>query len=201
MRGISPGLRRRAGLALVATLLIAAPACAALGVLDDVMVPDGRNSLVTGEVRSVDGRRGRLQVRDDRTSRTHTLRYDGRTRVQYRQRHYPASALERGDVVRVRVSYDRSGTAWADHVEVRQSVQDRRAATARVQRLDGRVLQVDSRRGFFTVEPSRNRTVVIHVGNVTANDARRVARLRRGDRVRMDVRPVTNNAAQLVRFR
>jgi hypothetical protein len=197
-------MRGRTGLGtavLAGVLLAGVPACASLGALEDIMLPNGASQL-TGEVRSVDTRRGRLQVRDQHNGRTHNLQYDGRTRVVYRQRQYPASSLERGDMVRVRVSYDRSGNGWADHVEVRESVADRRNANARVQRVDGIVRQVDTRRGVFTVEPNRARPVVVYVPRgISSNDARRFDRLRRGDRVRVDVRPVNNNAAELVRFR
>jgi hypothetical protein len=187
--------------ALVGVLLVSAPGCAGLDVLDEVLVPNGASQL-SGEIRSVDSRRGRLQVRDQHNGRTHNIQYDGRTRVTYRQRQYPASSLERGDMVRVRISHDRSGNAWADHVEVRESVADRRNTSARVQRVDGVVRQVDTRRGVFTVEPNRARPVVVYVPRGISNsDARRFDRLRRGDRVRVEVRPVNNSTAELVRFR
>jgi hypothetical protein len=186
----------------VGALLLVAPGCTALGALDDVLLPSGSAAQVTGEIRSIDTRRSRMEIRDQTSNRDQTLQYDTRTRVVYRNRQYPATSLERGDVVRARVSYDRSGTAWADHVEVRESAQDRRNNSARVQRLDGTVRQVDTRRGFFTLEPDRARPVVVHVPRgLGSNDARRFDRLRRGDRIRVDVRPVSNNAAELVRFR
>jgi hypothetical protein len=189
---------RRWILAAAGAAMVAVPGCAPL--LDEILVPAG-SSVVTGEIRSLDSRNGRLQVRDERSNRTETLRYDSRTRVVHRQRQYPASSLERGDVVRVRVSQDRSGHMWADHVEVRQSAQERRGSTSRVQRIDGRVLQVDTRRGYFTVEPERARATVVYVPrDVNRNEARRFERLRRGDRVRVEVR--SNGAvAELVRFR
>ncbi|HSJ24935.1 MAG TPA: DUF5666 domain-containing protein [Longimicrobiales bacterium] len=195
-------IRRRALLGVTGVLLFAAPACASLDILDDVIQANGNSSVLTGEVRSVDTRRGRLDVRDNYSNRTRTVRFDSRTRITNGTRQYPASSLRRGDQVRVHLSRDRSGTMWANRVEVRNTSRDGRVVNARVQRLEGRVLQVDSRRGLFTVEPSRNRTVVVYVPrNVSSNDARRLNRLRRGDRVRMDVRQVSGNAVELVRFR
>jgi hypothetical protein len=153
-------LNRVGAVALFSAVLVGAPGCVALQALDDVLLPNGATQL-SGEVRSVDTRRGRLQVRDQHNGRTHNLQYDNRTRIVYRQRQYPASSLERGDMVRVRISHDRSGNAWAEHVEVRESVAERRSSNARVQRLDGVIRQVDTRRGIFTVEPNRARPVVV----------------------------------------
>jgi len=202
MSGMTRKGRSWAGVATAAALVVV-PGCTALDVMDSVMLPaSGSTTMVTGEIRSLDSRNGRMQVREQNNNRTQTLRYDSRTRVMHRQRQYPVSALERGDIVRVRVTRDRSGNAWADHVEVRESVQERRASTARVQRMDGTVRLVDTRRGLFTVEQSRNRTVTVYVPrNLNRNDARRFERLRRGERVRMDVRQVSGGVAELVRFR
>lgn len=183
---------------LLLVVVLVAAACAPLS---GVAVPDGRSAVVYGEVRSLDARRGRIQLREDR-GRTVNVRYDNRTRVVYRARQYPPSSLRRGDIVQVRLTHDRSGTAWADRIDVRHSTQDRRVATARVERIDGRVLGVDTRRGRFTLEPGRSRTVVVHVPHrLSSSDARRFERLRRGDRVRVDVRPVGRNDVELVRFR
>ena len=46
--------------------------------------------------------------------------------VVYRRREYALGALERGDLVRVYVEVDRRGEAWADRVDVRESVNERR---------------------------------------------------------------------------
>jgi exosome complex RNA-binding protein Csl4 len=159
------------------------------------------SATMSGEVRSVDTRRARLQLRDDYNGRTETLRYDDRTRVVYRNQQYPVSALERGDIVRVRVVADRGGERWADLIEVRQNVRDRSNAS-RTQRLDGTVTQVDARRRYFTLTDSRRDTFVISVpGNISRDDARRFERVRRGDRVRADVRLTGPRQGELVRFR
>lgn len=196
--------RRAPHLVLTALLAAGLPACAPVG---DILMGDvggypssGRTSIVSGEVRSVDSRRGQLQVRDDRNSRNVNLRYDNRTRVSSGQRQYPASSLRRGDWVRVNVSYDRSGNAWADRVEVRGNSAGRNAG--RVQRIDGTVRSVDVRRGYFAVDQGRSSTVVVYVPQrLGSSDARRFERLRRGERVRADVRLSGGNTAELVRFR
>jgi hypothetical protein len=195
-------LRVPASVALTALLLLTLPGCATVGdVLADMGGYDDRASVITGEVRSVDSRRGQLQIRDDRDRRNVNVRYDSRTRVTYGQRQYPASSLERGDIVRVSLSRDRSGGVWADRVDVRSSARDNRNASTRVQRVDGTVRTVDLRRGYFAVDQQRGAMVVHVPPRIGNNEARRFERLRRGDRVRADVRPIGNNQAELVRFR
>jgi hypothetical protein len=103
--------------------------------------------------------------------------------------------------VRVRVSYDRGGAPWAERIDVRNSTADRRVS-ARIERIDGRVTGIDSRRGYFTVDQGRRSTVVVYVPNrLSSGDARRFDRLRRGDRVRAEVMLTGRDRAELVRFR
>src|SRR5690606_3968352 len=84
-----------------------------------------------GEIRSVDPRRGRMTVRSARLG-TRTVHVDRSTRVLYRRTEYTLDALEPGDLVRVHVEVDRDGTAWADRVDVRASVDEIRARDRRV---------------------------------------------------------------------
>lgn len=181
--------------------LMAMAGCAPLGAMDVLSgVSAPGVSVVDGEVRSVDPRRSTFQVRDLR-NRAYTVRFDRATRVIYRQRDYPVHALERGDVVRVRVSRDRNGTLWADRVDVRQNVRDR-GGLARIERVSGRVSHVDVRRGHFVLELGRRESLVVHMPpRVPHNEARRFQRLRRGDGVRVEVHPLGRGAAELVRFR
>lgn len=219
------------GLTTVAALgLLAASGCSTVGGpggLGDVF---GTGTTVSGEVRSVDVRRGRIQVREEQ-GRDRTVRYDDRTRVVYQNRQYPVSSLERGDHVQMQVEYDRNNTAWADRIEVRSSARrsdrdrdrdrerDRRdgegrrdrvgerdrgdvRGSARVERLDGRVQGIDVRRGYFAVAGPRDSRVVVYMPrDARREDVRRFERLRRGDRVRADVRSRGRDQAELVRFR
>lgn len=208
-------MNRRSMLAVLGVLAVSVStsACAqmgALGGLGDVL---GGGSSVYGEVRSVDARRGRIQVREQ-YGRDQTVRFDNRTRVTYQNRRYPVSALERGDQVQMRVEYDRNNTAWAEHIEVRSSARrsdrrdDRRDDRggvwgSRVERLDGRVQGIDVRRGYFTMTQNRGSRVVVYMPrNARRDDVRRFERLRRGDRVRVEVRSSgRRDQAELVRFR
>ena len=206
---------RRVNLLLSMGLLVAsAAACAPLesrGGMGDVF---GGGTSLYGEVRSVDTRRGRIQVREQ-YGRDQTVRYDNRTRVVYQNREYPVSALERGDQVQMRLAYDRNNVAWADRIVVRSSARrtDRRDRDdrdrdrddvwgSRVQRLEGRVQGVDVRRGYFTLTDNRSRVLVYMPRNARREDVRRFERLRRGERVRVEVRSRgRGDQAELVRFR
>lgn len=185
-----------------------AASCAPLGALGGVGDVFGGGDSLHGEVRSVDTRRGRIQVREQ-YGRDQTVRYDNRTRVRYGNRQYPVSSLNRGDQVSMRVQYDRNNTAWAERIEVRSNARrtdrgsDRGGIwSGRSQRVDGRVQGIDTRRGYFTMTENRGQRVAVYMPrNARREDVRRFERLRRGDRVRADVRLHGNNQAELVRFR
>ncbi len=107
--------------------LLATSGCAQLNhILADSNYPGARGIVLEGEVRSVDTRRGRFQVRDERGRGMRTVNVDRGTHIVYRRREYALGALERGDLVRVYVEVDRRGEAWADRVDVRESVNERR---------------------------------------------------------------------------
>ena len=190
-------------IAALGLVVLGAAACAPMGGLGDVLGGVGGRSLY-GEVRSVD--RGRIQLREQ-YGRDYTVRYDNRTRVLYGRQQYPVSALERGDVVQVQVQYDRNNTAWAERIEVRESARDRDRdrggiwGSTRVQRIDGRVDRIDGRRGWFSIEQGRSSLIVYLPRDARREDIRRFDRLRRGDRVRADIRIVGRDQAELVRFR
>jgi hypothetical protein len=193
---------------LAAGLMLVAPACSVHGGgLEGVTVPRGRSAQVQGEVRSVDNRRNQLTIREG-FGRTHTLRYDNRTRVIDGRRSYSINALGRGAMVRAWISYDRRGTPWVDRLEVRdgghygRDDRDRRVVIPRIERLDGTVGRLDSRRAYFTLEWGRNQAVTVRVpARLPRDDARRLDRLRRGDRVRIEARELNRNTFELVRFR
>jgi hypothetical protein len=201
-------------LALTLALMAGVTSCAPLGNLGGLGDVFGGNS-VYGEVRSVDTRRGRIQLREQQ-GRDYTVRYDNRTRVVYQNRQYPVSALERGDQVQVSIQYDRNDDPWAERIDLRSSARsndrdrDRRdddrdrddVWSDRVQRLDGRVQSIDTRRGYFTMTQNNYRVTVYMPRDARREDIRRFERLRRGERVRADVRNRgSQNQAELVRFR
>jgi hypothetical protein len=205
------------GRALVLTAsLLAFPGCAPFGdTVWDSRLPSARSRVIDGEVWSVDGRRGRLQLRSAR-GRTSTVNVDRATRVVYHQRSYPVQSLERGDVVRVWLELDGRGDAWADRVEVRESVRERYDRygnddrygyddgryQGRLEQVEGRVGQLNLREGYFTLDQGFNRSIAVYFGDrLDREQYRRLERLRRGDRVRADVRSISGNEAELVRLR
>jgi hypothetical protein len=184
------------------TAALALPACA----LDGVVAGGGGgggtgHAVLDGQVRSVDHRRARLEVRDQ-WNRGHTVHLDNRTRVVYRQREIAPSTLDRGDLVRIRASRDRRGALWADRIDVREGGRGGEHVWGRVERLAGTVGRVDARRGRFVLHPGRHQSVVVHLPHrLSRDDARRFQRLRSGDRVRVEVVPVGRGTVELVRFR
>jgi hypothetical protein len=187
-------------IALAAVVAGGAVACAPLDTLEGGAPAPPRASTIEGEVRSVDTHFGRLEIRE-RDGWTHTVRFDRGLQVIYGQRRYPVTSLERGDVVRLRVAHDRGALPVAERVELRRDVREL-SRTVRTARLEGTIAQVDLRGGRFSVQPRSGRAVTVYLPrDVRLGDARRFERLRRGERVTLEVQPRSNTEAVLVRFR
>lgn len=198
MRTIMHGFR---AVAASAALLTAA-GCAQMATLDDILGGVGMGGQgLTGEVQYVGPDQLEVRTAEGRTERVY---HDRNTRVVYQNREYAVSALERGDVVRVAVQQGSRGEAYAQTIEVQQSVQDRGgvAGTNRLEVLDGTVRRVDHQRGQFELTDSYRRSVLVTLPYSTARaDVDRFHRLREGDRVRVEVEMVSEGRAELVRFR
>lgn len=190
-----------------ATLAVTACAPLAAGDWGDILL-GGLGNTVSGEIRSIDTRRNSLSVREDYGS-TRTVRFDGRTRVYVGQRESRINVLERGDRVRIRLEEDRRGDAWADRIEVQDSRSgrdprgDRRGDVyGRVERVSGEVRQVSTRQRYFVIRQGRGGDLAVYVPTrLDRDDQRRFERLRRGNRVTVEVRQSGRGQAQLVRFR
>ena len=187
---------------LVLTLLAGAAGACSTASASSAPWPTASRRVVVGEVRSVDTRRNLIQVRDQWGSNV-VARYDSRTRVLYGPMRSTVSVLDRGDRVRMEVHYDHRGTPRAERVEViRDYARGGSVAIGRVERISGVVRQVDERRGYFVLDAGRSGNIrVVVPSRLSRDDARRFDRLRRGDRVRVDVRYLGRNHAELVRFR
>jgi hypothetical protein len=162
------------------------------------------NSDVVGEVENVDSRAHEIEIRTD-SGRTAVVGYNDQTQVIYRQRNYSVTNLERGDYVAAHVQRDRDGRDFADTITVRESVQERsgtgRQTGSRVDRLEGRVEDVDPRRGTFDIRDSRNRVVTVSVAfNAPRSVRDRFDRLRSGDYVRIEGRAGGSDQFDLENF-
>lgn len=200
----------RVALLLLIGSLVVAPACSTAGgtTRGGWDLPGRRSSQLVGEIRSIDARRGRLQV-DLAYGGTRTVYFDRRTKVVGQGRR-SVSSLRRGDDVRIRVAYDRRGTAWADRIEVyrngwarndRGRWDDRRVVTARRVQWQGTVRSIERRRNYFVLDRGRSNVVVRIPSTLSRDEARRLDRLRRGDRVRVEVAQLDAGTGVLVRFR
>jgi len=163
----------------------------------------GGSNDVIGEVQVVDTRAREIEIRTD-SGRTSVLRYDNNTQVIYRQKGYAVSNLEKGDYVAARVQRDRDGQNFTDTITVRETAQDRGysgGGGGRLERAEGRVEYVDSRRGTFEMRDQRNRLIVVSVpfdGPSVVSD--RFNRLRNGDYVRIEGRSVGSDRFDLENF-
>lgn len=162
----------------------------------------GRNELV-GEVRRVDTRNRQIELRSE-SGRNLQVLYDNNTRVVYRQRDYAVSNLEPGDYVAMRAQEDRDGRYYADYITVRESAQDRGGytggSTGRLDRIEGRVERIDSRRGSFEIQ-DRGRTVLVTLPyNPLRSVSDRFNRLREGDFVRVEGRYINEDRFEVETF-
>jgi exosome complex RNA-binding protein Csl4 len=182
---------------------LALTGCHELGHVDGLGDYGSPNDVV-GEVRHVDTRAREIEIRTD-SGRTSIIRYDNNTQVVYQQRNYSVDNLERGDYVAARVQRDRNGRDFTDSITVRESVQDRGYSSGggrgRLDRAEGRVEYVDSRRGTFEIRDQRNRLIVVSVAfNAPRAVTDQFNRLRNGDYVRIEGRSVNADRFELENF-
>ncbi|HXV81599.1 MAG TPA: hypothetical protein VEG60_17100 [Candidatus Binatia bacterium] len=162
---------------------------------------------VVGEVRYVDSRNRQIELSTD-AGRQFLVRYDNNTRVTYRQRDYAVANLEPGDYVAVRTQQDRDGRYFTDLITVRESVQERGGyggnsgnSVGRLERLEGRVEYVDSRRGTFEIRDRSNRLVVVSLPyNAPRAIGDRFNRLREGDYIRVEGRFIDRDRFEIENF-
>lgn len=210
------------GLALAATLALGATAGGCAGYGMEEVLNGGLGTLygnqVEGEIRGVNTRSRYLEVRTYH-GRSERVRYDGRTRVIYRDRQYNPSALERGDEVSIRTSRDRNGYLYADHVRVRHSRgddrydsrdrdrdrdryedRDRYGDRDRVYSLDARVVRVSRISRQVELRTSDGRRIWATLPH-DSRDRDRFNRLREGDRVHLTGRYTSRDRFVIERIR
>jgi len=156
---------------------------------------------IVGEVRDIDTRAREIEIRAN-SGRTTRIRYDIDTQVIYRQRNYSVANLERGDYVAARVQQDRDGRNYTSTITVREAAQDRASIGGnRLDRIEGRIEYIDSRRGTFEIRDSRNRLTVVSVPfNAPRGVVDRFNRLKNGDEVRVEGYAVSSDRFDLESF-
>jgi exosome complex RNA-binding protein Csl4 len=180
-------------MALLLPGLLALTGCPALDIPGGLGGLGGANvnNDVVGEVQFVDSRGRTIEIRTDSGQKS-VLRYDDNTQVVYRQKNYSVANLERGDYVAARVQQERDGSYFTTGITVRETAQDRGVGAStgnQFNRLEGRVENVDARRGTFEIRDQRNRIVVVSVAfNAPRTITDRFNRLRNGDYVRIEGR-------------
>jgi hypothetical protein len=193
-------IQMRFGFFLLSVLAFAG--CNELGALGDFGNYGSSNRNLVGEVRHIDNRAREIELRTD-AGRTQSIRFDNQTKVLYRQRDYAVANLEPGDYVAMRTHQDRDGRLYTDQITVRESVQER-SGTGRLGRLDrfeGTVELIDSRRGVFEVRDRQNRLVLVTLpSNAPRTVSDRFNRLREGDFVRIEGRFVNQERFELDSF-
>lgn len=179
------------------------------GALGDILLggagsPAGQEGVVTVEVQQVRQAQSDIVVRTQ-DGQQGSILYDRNTQVVYQNQEYPVTALERGDVVDMRVQQVQQGY-YADLIQVRTPVQERQgtSGTAPAQdiyRLEGTIGTIDVSRSMFELNMTQGGTLQVEIpANAPAATHERLREYRTGDYVRVEVRPLDQQRAQLVRF-
>jgi hypothetical protein len=182
---------RTAGRGLAAGLaLMAFASCAGYEPLWDILDGGmGPGRQITGEIRSIDTRRGELRI-DTGWSGSERIRYDGRTVFQGRSGRSSVSSLDRGDLVRIQVDQTRSRELYARRIQLVESA--RRgpgpgAPVVRLERVDGSVANIDHRRGTMNIRRNRAGTIqVVLPANPSRSLLDRFNRVRKGQNIRVE---------------
>ena len=188
------------------TLAAALTGCAGTG-LGDILggaAGGGAGSgTLTAEVQQVQQQQIVVRTQDGRQG---AVLYDANTQVIYNNEQYPVNALEQGDVVDMRVQEVSSGY-YTDLIQVVTTVQERQGTgttggtASDVYQVEGTIGQVDTQNETFTLNMTQGGTVSIFLTNSSPASAReRLEKMLPGDYVRVEVRPVSQERAELVRF-
>lgn len=191
-------------------LAVTATACSG-GSLGDILLgsPSGGggsgSGTVTVEVQEVRSTQQQIIVRTQE-GRQGPVLYDQNTQVIYQNERYAVENLERGDVVDMRVQEVQQGY-YTDLIQVRTPVQERQGGTAGgggdtgVYAVEGTIGQIDLNRWTFTLNMTQGGAVAVHLpDDASSSDRDRLRQYRSGDYVRVEVRPLDQENAELVRF-
>lgn len=162
----------------------------------------GANTVLRGIVQRSDPRYSSIMV-ETGDRRQVSFYYDARTRTQFRNRDYRPQEIQTGDYINVRTRDGNKENPTADVINVISRARDGAGSNRgeRLDRLDGRVEYVDTRRGTFEIRSQNNRLIVV---NMPYNPPRAISdrfnRLRDGDYVRLEGRFVNQDRFELESF-
>lgn len=190
-------------------MALATAACGGGGlgdILGGVLTGDGgaQGGTVTVEVQEVREQQQQIIVRTE-DGQTGPVLYDANTQVVYQNQNYPVRALEYGDVVDMRVQQVQQGY-YTDLIQVRTPVQERQGGyrgspSPDVYRVEGTIGQIDLQQEAFTLNMTQGGTVTVRLpGNAPQTARDRLRDYRAGDYVRVEIRPVDQQRAELVRW-
>ena len=187
--------------------LVALGGCAGMGSMADVLTVGSGSRDISGEVRRVDERNRTIQVSNWYGSSS--VRYDNRTRVSGSGRSMSVRSIDRGDRVSIQVQRNNRGDMYARSIRVERGRHtsrndDRRnddRRNARVSYVEGRVHRIEQRAGWMEVRPSRGSTIRVSLpGRADSREVNAFRRIRRGDHVRIQARPLRGNRMEIVRI-
>jgi translation initiation factor IF-1 len=193
-----------AGLILFPMALATTGCAGGLGALGDILAApggEGQPAVATVEVQEVRETRQEIIVRTQQGQQGPVL-YDQNTQVIYQNQQYPVRALERGDVVDMRIHQVQQGY-YTDRIEVRTPVQERTGATdapTGVYRVEGTMGTIDAANGVFALNMTQGGTIQVTIPATMTEARSRLQQHQPGDYVRVEVRPVAEQRAELVRF-
>jgi hypothetical protein len=162
----------------------------------------GANTLLRGTVQRSDPRYSSIMV-ETGDRRQVSFYYDTRTRTQFRNRDYRPQDIQSGDYINVRTRDGSKDNPTAEVINVMSRAQDGAGSNRgdRLDRLDGRVEYVDTRRGTFEIRGQNNRLIVVNIPyNPPRSVSDRFNRLRDGDNVRVEGRFVNQDRFELESF-
>ena len=194
---------------LAAALAVAGCAGAGLGDLGEILVGGGGGQgqagtgTATVEVREVRQQQQQIIVATQ-DGQQGAILYDQNTQVVYEGQQYPVAALERGDIVDMRLQEVQQGY-YTDLIEVRQSVQDRQGGTtgtaSDIVRVEGTIGQIDLQAEMFTLQMTQGGTLPVYLPrNASASMRDRLRQYRDGDYVQVEVRAIDQQTGELVRW-
>lgn len=203
-------MQRMTRTAPVLALALAAGACSGGG-LGDVLggvlgggAGQPQGGTVTVEVQEVREQQQQIMVKTE-DGQTGAILYDANTQVVYNNETFPVRALEYGDIVDMRVQEVQQGY-YTDLIQVRTPVQERQGGTRSspapdVYRVEGTIAEIDLSRDMFTLNMTQGGTVPVHLPSNASSAMRQQLRdYRAGDYVRVEIRAVDQQNAQLVRW-